>query len=97
MSAADLGLLLPDELALRPDTELTPVPSITVFEAQVVEAVTRKVALVMHDNALNRSLSLRGLLDASLAPLQTRNLPLPAASQALSREQRARVDPHALT
>jgi hypothetical protein len=65
-----------------------------VFEAQVVEAVMRKVALVMHDHALNRNLSLRGLLDASLAPLQTRNLPLPVASQALSRLHLSAIRPY---
>jgi len=100
LTAAELGLLLPDELALCPDEHVPVERNRSGYvNATMVEAVARKVMLVVEDrrSALNRNLSLAGLLGASLAPLQHHDLPLPADTDALVREQRSRLDPLAVT
>lgn len=95
LPAAELGLLLPEELALRPDIETVPtVPSAGCDTS--ADTALQRVNRAMHEHALNRTLSPGGLLGASLAPLQRYQLPIPATSETLSRTQRSRLDPQAV-
>lgn len=98
LTAAQLGLLLPDELAVCPDGQVTVERNrLRRPDATMVEAVTRKVMLVVdaRRSGLNRNQPSAGLLGASLAPLHNLDLPVPTGTDALGRERRSRLDPHA--
>lgn len=99
MTASELGLLSVDELALRPDQQTGPstTPEIKMNE-QLIEAVVRKVLLVLRDGNVqcDRNLFITGLLGASLAPLLSLGVAVPADAEALASRQSSRLDPCAV-
>lgn len=90
-SAGELGLLSPEEQALRPRS--TTVPP-TGPDERLVDMIVRKVTLVLlgAGGEFSRKLFVNGLLGASLAPLLSRGLAIPEDVEALDRPQRTRLD-----
>ena len=95
MAADELGLLSPDELALRPITTSAPH---AIMRDDVVDAVVRKVTSMMFgaEGGFGRKLFLKGLLGASVAPLLSGGITPTDDLDALARPQRTRLDPRSV-
>ncbi|MFE9748268.1 hypothetical protein ACFYOT_25460 [Saccharothrix saharensis] len=91
LTADELGLLSPTELALRPTTDSAPD---TIMRDDVLDAVVRKVTSMMSgtEGEFGRKLFLKGLLGAGVVPLLAQGITLPDDVDALAGPQRTRLD-----
>jgi len=86
------------ELALRPNLQPGPVIADLVMSEQLVDAVVRKVMLVLQggNDEFDQNLFLKGVLSASLAPFAALGVAVPADVEVLDNQRGARLDPRAV-